>query len=136
MENNEKIDIESLSEEQLNKIREDIVNSFRDVDTKNPEELLKYIRNNYITDIPDLETPKKLIDCSHEIVFTIRASVLEENEKGETIGCKEVCQKDYHIPVPPKKDYNTYMETFFKYLENCITYSAKNSANNTEDKNG
>jgi len=130
------IGIENLSEEQIKKLTEDIAKSFKDVDVNNPEELMEYLQKNYAPDIPDLDRPKKMISCPHEIVFTVRALVLEENEKGETMGCKEVCQKNYHIPVPSTKDYNAYMECFFKYLENCITSSAKRATEDTENKNG
>ena len=62
----------------------------------------------------------KLIDCAHEIVFSINAHVLAQNEKGELTGTKEICVKNYHIPVPIDKDYNSYMKTFFDYLEKKI----------------
>ena len=62
----------------------------------------------------------KLIDCAHEIVFTINAHVLSQNEKGELVSSREICVKNYHIPVPIDKDYNNYMTTFFEYLEKKI----------------
>ena len=124
-----------ISQEDIDRIKEDIIKSFSDVNINDPEQLMKYLQSNYIGDLPNIDRPKKLISCPHEIVFNLRASVMEENEKGEIVSCKEVCQKDYHIPVPPKKDYTTYMECFFKYLENCITNSAKNTNESIEDKN-
>jgi phosphatidylethanolamine-binding protein (PEBP) family uncharacterized protein len=117
----------------IEKIKEDLANSFKDVDINNPTELLDYLQKNYVREVPDLDSPKKLISCPHEIIFDIKATVMEENEKGEVVGCKEICRKDYHIPVPPKKDYNLYMESFFEYLEKCITSSIKHSEEKVED---
>jgi hypothetical protein len=74
--------------------------------------------------------PKKLISCQHEIIFNVTANVMEENEKGETVRTKEICSKNYHIPVPPDQDYNLYMKTFFSFLEECLA----NSANNASEK--
>ena len=75
----------------------------------------------------------KLIDCRHEIVIQVVAKVLEEDETGMTIGAKEICQKNYHIPVPANRDYNEYMKGFFNFLENCMSTSATNLE---EDTNG
>jgi hypothetical protein len=69
---------------------------------------------------------KKLIDsCRHEIVFSIVANVLEADEAGNPTASKEICTKNYHIPVPSDKDYHIYMNVFFNHLENCISNSAK-----------
>jgi hypothetical protein len=117
----------------IEKIRENIIDSLKDVDVNNPTELLDYLQKNYVNSVPDLEKPQKLIDCPYEIIFDIKATVMEENEKGEIVGCKEICKKDYHIPVPPKKDYNIYMQSFFEHLEKCIISSAKHSTEQTKD---
>lgn len=132
----EQNETKNITQEEIDRIKTEIEQSFKDIDINSPEELIKYLQNNYNLDIPDLERPKKLIECPHEIIFDVKATVLEENEKGEIVGCKEICRKDYHIPVPPTADYNYYMESFFQYLENCITSSAKHAANKTEDNNG
>lgn len=68
----------------------------------------------------DISSNQKLLKCTHEIIFTITARVMEENIKGEIIGDKEICVKNYHIPVPINKEYNDYMSTFFDYLESKI----------------
>lgn len=80
-------------------------------------------------------TPKKLILCNHEIVFNITAHVLEENLKGEIVGSKEICAKDYHIPVPFDKDYHNYMNIFFNRLEECIIHGVDNANEISKDKN-
>lgn len=76
----------------------------------------------------------KLIDCAHEIVFSISAHVLDQNEKGELTGSRELCIKNYHIPVPIDKDYNNYMKTFFNYLEERILQTIKDTNNTSKDK--
>lgn len=76
---------------------------------------------------------EKLISCPHELVFNVKAHVLEENEKGEVIGTKEIMVKNYHIPVPPGIEYNKYMDSFFKFLENCIL-SAANHTQEVKDE--
>lgn len=71
------------------------------------------------------QKPKKLIDCAHEIVFTVTANVLMENEKREIIGTEEVCTKNFHIPVPVDKDYKVFMKAFFEHIEKCLLTSIK-----------
>jgi hypothetical protein len=76
----------------------------------------------------EFEDNKKLISCAHEIVFSINASVLMENEKGELTGTREVCSKNFHIPVPIDKDYEIFMKTFFDYIENCLINGIQESS--------
>lgn len=77
---------------------------------------------------------KKLIECAHEIVFKVTANVLEENKEGQLVSSKEICTKDYHIPVPADKDYKEYMTIFFDFLENGLAASA-DKIYNQEPKN-
>lgn len=99
------------------------------------DEILEYKRQfeNPTAD----EKIEKLIDCPHEIIFTINAKVLAQNEKGELIDTREISVKNYHIPVPIDKDYKNYMAIFFKYLEDrmvdAVDYSNKNSQDKKED---
>lgn len=93
---------------------------------KDIEDLQKHINGSYSElDQGMAEGTKKLISCKHEIVFNIRARVLEEDDTGQTVGTKSICVKNYHIPVPSDKDYDIYMKTFFDHLEKCISASAK-----------
>ena len=77
---------------------------------------------------------KKLIECPHEIIFKVTANVLEENKDGQLVSSKEICTKDYHIPVPADKDYKEYMNIFFEFLENGLASSA-DKIYNQETKN-
>lgn len=76
----------------------------------------------------------KLIRCPHEIVFSITANVLMENEKGEKTGSREICNKNYHIPVPIDKDYKIYMDAFFEYLEKSLGESIRHANSTGETK--
>ena len=83
------------------------------------------------------EDQTKLIDCAKEVVFTVTANVLSQNEQGEYIGSNEICKKNYHIPVPPEKDYHVFMDSFFQFLEGCLSSSAKQAyqkENNTPNE--
>lgn len=80
------------------------------------------------------ENPIKLIDTAHEIIFTVTAHALSQNEKGELIDSKEISVRNYHIPVPIDKDYKHYMHVFFSYLEEKIV-SAIHEANKKSNDN-
>ncbi len=67
----------------------------------------------------------KLIDCRHEILIKVTAHVIEQDVSGTTVGTKEICQKNYHIPVPENKDHNVYLAGFFDFLEGCMSQSAE-----------
>jgi hypothetical protein len=82
------------------------------------------------SEFDDPNTPKKLIECAHEIIFNITAHVMTEDEKGEVTSSVEICTKNYHIPVPFNKDYKSYMSVFFDHLENSII----NTISDTNDK--
>jgi hypothetical protein len=110
---------------------EDIKN---DKASENINELAKAIYKNFeqlnqsqYEDIIDYTHTKKLTNSPHEIIFEITANVMEENNKGEIIGTKEICTKKYHIPVPIDKDYDIYMKTFFQHIEDCLLSAAKTS---------
>lgn len=86
----------------------------------------------------DHSNPEKLIDCPHEIIFKITANVLEQNQAGEVTASKEICSKNYHIPVPSGSPYKDYMNSFFGFLENCLLESADQTytgeSDNEKDK--
>ena len=96
---------------------EEALRSLQDFINSNEQQLQAIYDRQYGSDSENVE---KKIACQHELIFTIKAKAMEENEKGETIQCKEVCVKNYHIPVPIDKDYNEFMNTFFEFLEKCI----------------
>lgn len=138
---NEKIDessnkINNMTDEQIEEYRKNLVDSLKNnPETSDPAKLLEYLQSNLLRDVPSIDRPEKLLVCPHEIVFTVIAHILEENEKGELIASKEICQKNYHIPVPPQSDYNKYMDTFFKHIEKCISSSAKHATKESENTN-
>lgn len=84
---------------------------------------------------------QKLTDAPMEIIFNITANAVEQNDKAENIGSKQICTKYYHIPVPSGSDYNVFMSTFFDFLENNLAsaatqaYDETSVNNNTEAQN-
>lgn len=133
--NQPSFDPSSFSEEQIENYRKKIIDSLKEeIDISDPDKLLQLIQGGLFNDTPSLDRPNKLLICPHEIVFTLIAHVMEENDKGELVSSKEICKKNYHIPVPPEHDYNKYMDAFFKHVEGCICSSAKNATKQSEKK--
>jgi hypothetical protein len=79
------------------------------------------------------EGHSKKISCKHEIVFNITATVLSEDDKGEDAGYEEICTKHYHIPVKDGADYKQFMDSFFQFLEGCLSSSAKKTYEKDEE---
>lgn len=111
-----------------------------DLDNVSKEDLIKLLdqiknqqdsRANF--NASELDENQKLFDCRHEIVFSVIANVIEQDETGQAIASKHICRKNYHIPVPATKDYNAYMSAFFEFLEKALADSAK-KANDIKDK--
>lgn len=111
-----------------------------DLDNTSKEELVKLLeqirdqqdsRANFNAN--EIDENQKLFDSRHEIVFSIIANVIEQDEAGQAVASRHICRKNYHIPVPATKDYNEYMAAFFDFLEKCLSDST-NKANSIKDK--
>lgn len=99
------------------------------------EDIEKIISSKQSLENPIKENEiKKITDSPHEIVFSINAHVLMQNDAGELTGTKEICVKNYHIPVPIDKDYHNYMKTFFDYLEKKILDTIQDTNKDAMDK--
>jgi hypothetical protein len=108
------------------------------------EQLIEYIQNlsedelkeiiEFKTETQPEKEPEKIFDCAHEIIFNITANAMTLNEKQETTGTREICNKMYHIPVPIDKDYKEYMNAFFSYLEEKIIDTAKHTNDTLKSK--
>jgi hypothetical protein len=85
-------------------------------------------------EIMDYTEHKKLTNAPHEILFDITATVMEENEKGEVVGTKELCTKQFHIPVPVDQKYEIFMKTFFMHIEESILNATNQAYSNGEIK--
>lgn len=118
---------QELLKEQIEKLK-----TFIDSNNDGLEKIIEY-KQKYEDPTSDEEI-KKLIDCPHEIIFTITAHTLAQNEKGEIVGSKNICVKNYHIPVPIDKDHHNYMTVFFDYLEKKIIDSVDNANQTAKDK--
>jgi hypothetical protein len=114
--------------------KEDILSQLKDkLPQKEYDTLKDYVFETQANLFPE---NTKLISCQHEIVFSINANVLEENEEGEPVGSKEMCVRTYHIPVPEGLDYQEYLNSFFKFFEDLLLQTLDRSkpkeANNNE----
>lgn len=72
----------------------------------------------------------KLIECRHEIIISVLATVMEEDEEGKTIGTKQIAKQTYHIPVPSNRNHEEYLKGFFNFIENCMSTSAEKMESN------
>jgi hypothetical protein len=77
----------------------------------------------------------KLLECPHELVITVNAKVLEQDETGNVVGINEICKQNYHVPVPQNKNYHEYMAGFFDRLQKCIMESDKEATEKASDTN-
>lgn len=87
--------------------------------------------NNQYQEI--FEGHQKKIDCPYELVFNITAHMMKQNDEGEDMSCEQVCGKNYHIPVKEGADPKIFMDTFFQFLENCLSQSAKTAYESTNE---
>jgi hypothetical protein len=78
------------------------------------------------------EGHQKKIDCPYELVFNITGHMMKQDEDGRDMQCDQVCNKNYHIPVKEGADPKTFMDTFFNFLEGCLSQSAKHAYTNNE----
>jgi len=78
---------------------------------------------------------EKLLECRHEIVITVTAKVLEQDDTGNTTGVNEICKQNYHVPVPQNKHYHEYMAGFFDRLQKCIMMSDKEATDSASEIN-
>ena len=110
-------------------------NNISDIDKAKIHEALEAIQRQYgsqhseLSDLID-EDGAKLIDCRHEIVIAVLATVMEQDDEGNVVGTKAIAKKNYHIPVPSNVNHEDYLDGFFNFLENCMSKSAVN----TEEK--
>lgn len=78
---------------------------------------------------------EKLLECRHELVITVNAKVLEQDETGNVVGINEICKQNYHVPVPQNKNYHEYMAGFFNRLQKCIMESDKEATDKASEIN-
>lgn len=82
---------------------------------------------------PLFQDKKKRIECKHEIIFNITARVMEEDETGQDISCREILTRNYHIPVKEKTDYQEFLHIFLSFFEKCLASSAKEAYEKTPE---
>lgn len=90
-------------------------------DPKFKEEMLGYAELN--------TSPRKLIDCPHEIIFSVESNIMEQNERRENVRSKLIHKRNFHMPVPPGKDPEEYMLNFLQHFERSLINAAKETSN-------
>ncbi len=93
------------------------------IDNTQPENFLD-VTSQY-SDL--FEGKQKKINCPYELVFNITAYLMKENENGEDMSAEQISGKNFHIPVKDGADPKLFMNTFFEFLENCLSKSAKHA---------
>ena len=97
-----------------------------DIESKVKEILEDPEKRKEFLQYEELDTaPKKLIDCPHEIIFSVEANILEQNEKHENVGSKLIHKTNFHMEVPEGKDAIKYMEGFLQHFQECLLQTAK-----------
>ena len=92
-----------------------------DIEAKVKEILDNPEKRKEFLEYEELDTsPKKLIDCPHEIVFTVESNILEQNEKHENVSSTFLHKRTFHMEVPPKEDPKKYMDGFLQHFEQCL----------------
>lgn len=76
---------------------------------------------------PEVIEPVHITDSPHEIRVSLTIEVSEIDDKGYLKDTKELMKKNYHIPVPSKKDYSIYVNSFISNLESKMTDSCRES---------
>jgi hypothetical protein len=61
----------------------------------------------------ELVHPPKITDAPKEIIFVVKVIVTETNADHLPEKTIEVLEQNYHIPVPPGKSYDMYIDKFF-----------------------
>jgi hypothetical protein len=92
------------------------------------------IRNRFENQLNFFPEEIKLISCPHEIVFSVTANALEENDDGHTIGSKELTTRTYHMPVPEGRDYNEFIAAFMEFFEKTMVEAHNHAKENTKTK--
>lgn len=115
-----------LTKEQLDKLEEIL--------PKHNFDILKHQFDHQLNFFPE-ET--KLIDCPHEIIFSLGINVLEQDKEGYLVANKEVSTRTYHIPVPSGIKYTKYVKTFTDFFEEAMLTAAEKTEaqNNSLEEN-
>lgn len=109
-----------MDEQNKEKIEKEVLDNLKNV---LPQDNIDSIRNAFESQLNLFPENTKLISCKREIVFSITANVLEEDEQGKNMGSVEIVTQTYHMPVPEDKDYNDFMKAFVGFFEKTMIES-------------
>ena len=74
---------------------------------------------------PELGPPRHITSSPHEIRVYVNIETSTVNEKGYIDELKDITKKSYHIPVPPEKNYEEFIDKFVQYFETKLTETCK-----------
>jgi hypothetical protein len=111
----------------MDKINPETIEQIKEFLNNNPSPSGYGLYHDFVSKEQMYDEYLKKTDAAHEIVFHITASLLEENEKGETLAPKLVYTKNFFIPVKPQEDIGKFTDSFFKTIEDCIIYGSQKS---------
>jgi hypothetical protein len=116
--------LETLSEEEkklLSKIENRIKEKFDAAREAKFDELNQDQPLDFSQKHPEVIEPVHIGKNPHEIRVSMTIEISEVDEKGYLKETKEMIKKNYHIPVPAQKDYNTYVQKFTSRFQQKLT---------------
>lgn len=120
--------MDDLSDEEkkvLEKIEARIAETLKEVSNKKYDHLENDNPIDFSDKHPDIIPPTHITAYPHEIRVSMVIEISSVNGKGYLEELKELVKKNYHIPVPPDKDYMEYAEKFIKNFESKLTKSCR-----------
>lgn len=102
-----------LTKEELDKLEENL-----------SRESFEFYKRQFDQQLEMFPETTKLIDCQHELVFSMTVNVLEQDQEGKNLGSSEIRTNTYHIPVPSGNNYQEYIGTFMQHFEKSMITAA------------
>lgn len=109
----------------IEKIEKRIAASLKDISDKRYDHITADTPIDFSGKHPDIIPPSHISSHPHEIRVSLSVEISSIDEKGYLDEVKELIKKNYHIPVPPEKDYMEYAEKFISNFEDKLTKSCR-----------
>lgn len=108
----------NLTKEELDRLEQNL-----------PKDSFEFYKRQFDQQLEMFPETTKLIDCQHEIVFSMNINALEQDADGRSVGSAELRTSTYHIPVPSGADYKEYIDAFMQHFEKAMITAADNTDN-------
>lgn len=92
-----------------------------------PEDSFEFYKRQFDQQLELFPETTKLVDCKHELVFSMSVNVLEQDDEGKSLAASEIRTNTYHIPVPSDVDHKEYISAFMQHFENAMITAADNT---------